>query len=1084
MENMGRLRKPATAGGNETQLLLKSSPNILENFPYEDFNLQFSSQPKRMTSPPTRHPRMQQQQNRNSTRPKSPLFSDTLDRHEFMQNVINTKPSSGGSNYDIRYSSPSQKEATVRRSLEEISKDIKEIEDFLTVTEHVLKKEREMEAEVEMEMKRKRTKAECSPNKENKTPSPPNRSRRNSSKSVTYKINSFRNRKKKCNSPRLFNSRLYFRNGKIGCLEAENATCNVQSTHALVKHILKYENEKPLVSPESVRRVLSAVPQNSPPAVETRRKSAANEPACPLPGQVVEKRHSREEAFEMQPLSDAITKATGKVLLDPGDSGVHNSPQTESYGSNSQPLVDEDEQDVQICYDELPELPNEEHNLGALMDSEVHGMDPDVPAHVIINRLSSADSLDSDGQQFLREQVRHLVRRFTARANKMKTRLEMPPTPSSTASSPSPPPPPLKANTVFANKGTQSPAKPRATPAQQTPNKKPLFVADTPRSNVWLCSSLCSTDDQKTLDPQGTLYISWLCVVSISFLYNAWVIPLRSTFPFQTPENTNTWLIMDFCADIVYLVDVVFFKHRIMYLFEGFWVKDKNLTRKNYMRKLQFKLDLLALLPLELLYFKYGTKAVYLRFPRFLKIQSFWEFFKLLDRVISSPHIVRIAKTLLYMLYMIHLTATFYYAYSVYEGLGTNRWVFNGKGHPYVRCFAFATKTATSIGKNPKPELEGEYLFMTAAWLMGVFVFALLIGQIRDIISTATRTKNEYRQLEDETLEYMRRLNLPKEVQKRVKMWFKFTWDQQRTLDESNILDSLPINLKTDIAISVHIQTLSKVQLFADCEEALLRDLVLKLRAVTFLPGDYVCRKGEVGREMYIIKLGQVQVMGGPNSDTVLATLYEGSVFGEISLLGINGADRRTADVRSKGYANLFVLSKSDLNEVIAYYPNAQSILKKRARALMRKNAAREKEERARSAEQADVVIGNPKTPENPPKLLQTVIQALPYESPAVLLLCRGSKRMRKKRHSVKMETIEDREVEDLTDSHHHIKARDSFMLPRDSRAYSPDLLSSIQRELENKHQFINLTDSEKALIISTSSNDSVRVEDIEQYGK
>jgi CRP-like cAMP-binding protein len=52
--------------------------------------------------------------------------------------------------------------------------------------------------------------------------------------------------------------------------------------------------------------------------------------------------------------------------------------------------------------------------------------------------------------------------------------------------------------------------------------------------------------------------------------------------------------------------------------------------------------------------------------------------------------------------------------------------------------------------------------------------------------------------------------------------------------------------------------------------------------------------------------------------------LGAGDFFGEIGILNIDGANRRTADVRSVGYSELFSLSKEDVLEGCRDYPEAE----------------------------------------------------------------------------------------------------------------------------------------------------------------
>lgn len=271
----------------------------------------------------------------------------------------------------------------------------------------------------------------------------------------------------------------------------------------------------------------------------------------------------------------------------------------------------------------------------------------------------------------------------------------------------------------------------------------------------------------------------------------------------------------------------------------------------------------------------------------------------------------------------------------------------------------------------PKPNNTYEYVFMTLSWLLGVFVFAFLIGQIRDIVATATQNKTFYRHIMDQSIRYMTNLNLPERLQMKVRLWLNHTWEQQKTFEEGKILQLLPSKMRTDIALSVHYRMLKKVDLFKECERTVIRDLVVKLRPVLFLPGDYICKKGEIGQEMYIVNKGKVCVTEGSK---ILVTLSEGSVFGEISVLGIPGCNRRNADVRSLGYSNLYVLSKADLWDTLQSYPETQSILRRKAKKVMRERTLQQEQRKDDFDVESIIKDERPDTP----RLLRTVMQAMP----------------------------------------------------------------------------------------------------------
>ncbi|NWH79619.1 CNGB3 protein, partial [Piaya cayana] len=430
-------------------------------------------------------------------------------------------------------------------------------------------------------------------------------------------------------------------------------------------------------------------------------------------------------------------------------------------------------------------------------------------------------------------------------------------------------------------------------------------------------------------------YVAWLMLVTIAYNWNCWFIPLRFVFPYQTPSNTIYWVAVDIICDICYLCDLLIFQPRVQFLKGGDIISDKVEMKKFYHSSVKFRLDVISVLPFDVLYFFFGFNPAF-RVNKMLKHNTFFEFNDRLEAILDKAYIYRVIRTTGYLLFILHVNACLYYWASDYEGLGSTRWVYDGEGNMYLRCYYWAVRTLITIGGLPEPQTLFEIIFQLLNFFLGVFVFSSLIGQMRDVIGAATAGQNYYRSCMDNTVSYMNTYSIPRLVQNRVRTWYEYTWDSQGMLDESELLEQMPVKMQLAIAIDVNFAIVNKVDLFKGCDTQMIYDMLLRLKSIVYLPGDFVCKKGEIGREMYIIKQGEVQVLGGPDGTKVLVTLKAGAVFGEISLLAAGGGNRRTANVVAHGFANLFILDKKTLNEILVHYPDSEKLLKKKAKVLLK----------------------------------------------------------------------------------------------------------------------------------------------------
>lgn len=380
---------------------------------------------------------------------------------------------------------------------------------------------------------------------------------------------------------------------------------------------------------------------------------------------------------------------------------------------------------------------------------------------------------------------------------------------------------------------------------------------------------------------------------------------------------------------------------------------------KRYIKSKTFWFDIVAVIPTDFLYIT--GLGPFIRLNRIVKIDKLNRFIHRTESHTNFPNTVRITILIFYITLFIHWNACTYFLISWSIGFGNDSWVYpsltteDGNAtafapltRQYLFSFYWSTLTLTTIGELPGPQTDWEYFFVIADFMFGVLIFATIVGMVGTIISNINLRRLQFQRKLDNIKHYMRYRSVGKNLQLRVIKWFDYLWTNRHTFEEEEVLQTLPDKLRAEISIHVHFDTLRRVKIFDECEAALLEELVLKLRPQVYSPGDYICRKGDIGKEMYIVKQGILEVL--TDDGKILTTLTDGGHFGEISILNLSGCgNRRTAHVRSVGFAELFSLSKTDLLEALVEYPEAREALEKRGRETLRKDKSLTKSERINS---------------------------------------------------------------------------------------------------------------------------------------
>lgn len=467
--------------------------------------------------------------------------------------------------------------------------------------------------------------------------------------------------------------------------------------------------------------------------------------------------------------------------------------------------------------------------------------------------------------------------------------------------------------------------------------------------------------DKAPFYPDSRFRLAWNSLIVLVCTFNAWMIPFRLAFTTRGP------VVIDWIFDCILLIDMYLNYCKFVFLLEGEFVDDIERVKSRYVEN-HLKLDLFSIFPYDTIcYFispveENGILMASLRVSRLLRVarlpQLLSEIFDVLEDMDISFASLKLVEFLTGVIIIAHWAACGFYVFarlkndeSVCEGLDDsqviiswaneitecywrNTWIqrqiINGKiphdggqvWERYIRSFNWALPTlvVVVIG-DVVPVTSHETLYAFIWMILGVTINAAIIGNVANIVANIDTESSIFAKRADEIKKYMHESHVSKELQSRVDFFLTSLWEHKESLSENLFVSGLPSTLQMKVTQTTRQRHISECPFFDFCSQEIVKALSIRLKLLLFSKGDVIVHHGDMGREMFFLEHGVVDIMSHDgqtvfatlraNSDSVAWRNKESAFFGETSLFF---KKRRSNTVRAASFCEVYQLHKSDLD--------------------------------------------------------------------------------------------------------------------------------------------------------------------------